>query len=773
MRSSFKTIAALVLILCLTILYSVWVTVWSHDSNMATWGGDILATSGSLIATIWLIGAARRCHRETRLFWTLLSIGTFSYFIAEVIWLYEEKILLIPPHSPGWTDLFYNIQIAFYFAAFAVPFFKLRKHEGALKVILDVLIVMTVATTFSWHYLIAPILQEGTTSPLKLILNLSYPITPLALLFGVVSLYLGARNHFGRKTILFLFLGLLIQMLANTAYMLQLFDNRYVSGGFIDPFFMLGLLLVGYAGFLQSPHGSLGNPAWTQKENIEKIDIPRVILPYINVVALFFFMIAGSDTIGAFTVGIGISILLVIVRQIMIMVENHGLLVNLYRKTEELEQSERRYRSLAYHDTLTGLANRMSFEEKLKHTIEEAEPFEETFAIAFIDLDRFKNVNDTLGHHIGDRLLVQVAKRLKKCIRESDFVARQGGDEFTLILRDIGDREGARIAAQRILETLIPTYLIEGHMISTPPSIGLALYPIDDETPGGLMKKADIAMYQVKYGGKGHHRMYCEMDMAFSRKFTLEKDLEQAIENEQLLLHYQPQIDYRTSEWIGVEALLRWNHPVFGFVPPSEFIPIAEDSGQMSAIGEWVLNEACMQGKTWLDAGFPIKIGVNLSPVQLRRDHFVQNVQSILQQTGLPAGLLIFEIAESAAVALPEQSIDQLHALKRSGISICIDNFGIGYSAVSILERLPIDKVKIARPFTSKLENHLIQQKVVSHIIDIARTLNIAVVAEGVEYPEQAAILSKIECLDMQGFLFGHPVPASEMNNLLKATSQS
>ncbi|WP_340228404.1 putative bifunctional diguanylate cyclase/phosphodiesterase [Saccharibacillus sacchari] len=770
MRILSKSSAAFLFVLFLTSLYYAWIVVWQHDANIATWGGNVLALTGSLISALWLMGAAKYGSRDNRTFWILMSLGSFAYFVAEVIWMYDEKVLRIAPPSPGWTDVFYNLQIVFSFAAFLYQFFRLKKSYGAFKVVLDILIVMTVAVTFSWHYLIEPILLVGSTSFLKLLANLSYPLTPLALLFGLVSMYLGGRSGFARRSILFLFLGLTVQILANAVYMIQVFAGEYVSGSLVDPFFMLGLLLVGYAGFIQrfGPRSpiDLSKP----ESGVEKLDIPRLVLPYVTVMVLFLFMFFGSSEIGSFTAGIGISIVLIVVRQLLVMIENHQLLTSLYRKTEELEQSEKRYRSLAYHDTLTGLANRMSFEERLKHTIEEARPFEETFAVAFIDLDRFKNVNDTLGHDVGDRLLVEVAKRLKRCIRESDFVARQGGDEFTLILRDIGDREGARAAAERILQVLIPSYRVDGHEISTPPSIGLSVYPIDDDTPGGLMKKADIALYQVKYGGKSHHRMYCETDPAFSRKFTLEKDLETALEQQQLFLHYQPQIDSETLQLNGVEALIRWNHPEFGLVSPAEFIPIAEDSGHILSIGEWVLRQACLQAKSWSDSGRPIKVGVNLSPTQLRKPDVVERVREILQETGLPPELLDLEITESAALSQPELVLEKLHALKTLGLTLSIDDFGTGYSSLSHLETFPIDKLKIARQFTSKLEDRQVNRKIVSHIIDLARTLEMSVIAEGVESENQAAILRAIECVEMQGFLFGRPVPATEIDRLLTLT---
>ncbi|NGZ76395.1 DUF4084 domain-containing protein [Saccharibacillus alkalitolerans] len=885
MRNPAKNAAAFLFILLFTTFYYAWVTIWSHDESMSTWGGNVLSMAGSLIAALWLAGAAKRSVREKRTFWALLSAGCWNYFIAEAVWMYDEKVLMIEPPSPGWTDFFYIMQVVCYLAAFVYPFTRLKKSYGAFKLVFDILIVMAVAATFSWHYLIGPTLREGGASWLTLLVNLAYPITDLALLFGAMSLYWGTRKVFPKRLILFIFMGLMTQALVDSAYLYLLSTDSYVSGSLIDPFFMLSLLLVGYAGFLQQPESKRAElPDEEEEAGVERLDIPRLLLPYVNVMVLFLFMISGSAGIDAFTIGTGISILLVIVRQLLILLENRQLLLSVYRKTEELELSEERYKSLfeyhpdpvysldsngrfdsanaacsellgcgreellgrshtdfiaagslaeaenhliparsgqpqryeaevrslsgrisvvsmthipirvrnrivgifgigrditvnkrneerirylAYHDSLTGLSNRAAFDEELKTAIEEAGQSNETFAVVFIDLDRFKNVNDTLGHDVGDRLLISVAERLKRRIGKEDTVARQGGDEFTLILRGIQDREGARAAAQRILEALTPSHTLDGHEILALPSIGLSVYPIDDDTPVGLMKKADIALYQVKYGGRGHHRMYCETDPGASRKFILEKDLGLALEREQLFLHYQPQIDSGTLELKGVEALIRWNHPEFGLVSPAEFIPIAEESGHIGAIGGWVLSEACTQAKRWSDEGSPIKVGVNLSPQQLHRPDIADQVRNVLEQTGLPPELLDLEITESAALSRPELVLVRLQELKRLGLTISVDDFGTGYSSLSYLETFPVDKIKIARQFTSKLENRQVNRMIVSHIVDLARTLEMSVIAEGVESENQAAILRAIECVEMQGYLFGHPVPPEEISRML------
>ncbi|WP_172255172.1 DUF4084 domain-containing protein [Saccharibacillus deserti] len=888
MRTPAKSAFALLFVLFFTLCYYTWISVWSHDDNIATWGGNLLSIAGSLIAAFWLAGAAKRTLGEKKVFWAFLSAGCFNYFTAELIWLYDEKVLGIDPPSPGWTDLFYILQVICYLTAFVYPFVRLKKSYGAFKLVFDILIVMTVAATFSWHYLIGPVLHEGEVSRLTVIVNLAYPITDLALLFGAISLYWGARQIFSRKLILFIFLGLMTQAVTDSFFLYMLSVGAYDSGSVVDPFFILSLLLVGYAGFVQRSE-TVGAAVEEEEEpGVERLDLVRVILPYLNVLILFFFMISGSAGIDAFTIGTGISILLVIVRQLLTILENHKLLLSVYRKTEELELSEERYKSLfeyhpdavysldphgnfdsanaacadlldcergellgrshidfiyndgshqlenymepvrsgrsqryegeirsltgristisvthipirvrnrvvgifgigrditenkrnearirylAYHDALTGLANRASFDAQLKDTIRQAGESGETFAVVFIDLDRFKNVNDTLGHDVGDSLLISVAQRLRLCIGEADMVARQGGDEFTLILRNVDGREGARAAAQRLLEALSPPHPLVGQEIVALPSIGLSVYPIDDDTAVGLMKKADIALYQVKYGGRGHHRMYCETDPSASRKFLLEKDLGRALEEDQLFLHYQPQIDSASKQLNGVEALIRWNHPELGLVPPIEFIPIAEESGQILSIGHWVLREACLQAKRWSDAGSPIKVGVNLSPRQLHSPDLVDQVRGVLEETGLNPELLDLEITESSALEHPKLVLGRLNALKQLGLTISIDDFGTGYSSLSYLENFPIDKLKIARQFTSKLEKRQVNRKIVSHIIDLARTLEMSVIAEGVESENQAEILRSIECVEMQGFLFGRPVPAEEIWPMLKAAT--
>ncbi|OWR31869.1 PAS domain S-box protein [Saccharibacillus sp. O23] len=889
MRSSAKAAVAFFFVIGFVLFYYLWIILWRNDP-LSTLGGDILSFLGSLIAALWLLRAARRTSGEQKIFWALLSAGCFNYWIAEVIWLSQAQIRGFDPPTPGWTDLFYMLQALFYMVAFIYPFIRLKKNPSTFKLIFDIWIVMVVAATFSLHYLIGPILHSGQTSLLSLIVALSYPVTDLALLFGALSLYGGSGEMLTRSSKRLIFLSLVIQAGVDSSYVYLVSKGTYVSGSLVDPLFMLSLLLMGYAGLRQKPEARkpvAETPVAESAASPEapRLDIPRLLVPYSTVIILFSFMIFSSDGINAFTVGTGVSILLVIVRQLLMIWENHQLILDIHGKSKALEISEQRYKSLfdyhpdavysldldghfesanaacselleyeheeligqslktfvednrhaenapilfrtgrsqryetlvrsrngrrsivsvthvpirvggeivgtfgigrditenkrneerirylAYHDALTGLLNRAAFDEQLKQTIAEAESSGESFAVVFIDLDRFKNVNDTLGHDVGDRLLVSVAARLRTAVEADDLVARQGGDEFTLILRGFEDREQLRGKMQHILETLSPTYSVDDYDILAMPSMGLAVYPVDDVTAGGLTKKADIALYKVKDSGKGHFRMYCETSSAFSRKFALERDLDQALAHNQLFLHYQPQIDSDTQRINGVEALLRWNHPTFGPVTPAEFIPIAEESGQILEIGRWVLEEACVQAKFWQDVDMPLKVGVNLSPIQLHHPDIVEQVRDVLRKTGLSPQLLDLEITETAALHKPEQVRERLHQLKQLGLTLSIDDFGTGYSSLSQLESFPIDKLKIARQFTHKLEDRQVNRRIVSHIVDLAKTLEMSVIAEGVESEAQAAILRDIECVEMQGFLFGRPVSAAEIGQRLRRT---
>ncbi|WP_172195659.1 DUF4084 domain-containing protein [Saccharibacillus qingshengii] len=881
-----KHIALCMFIIIFTVGYYAWISLWKHSPDLSAMGGSFFSGAGNLIAAIWLTNAARRSSRERKHFWMLLSLGSFSYLIAETLWLYDEAVLGISPPSPGWTDVFFILQIVFYLAAFIYPFTRIERNYRALRLLFDVLIVMTVATTFSWHFLIDPLLSAGDADMLHLAVSLVYPVGDLALLFGAVSLYWGARQIFADKLVLLVVGGLVVHAAANSVYLYLISSDAYAMGNLVDPVFTLSLLLIGGAGALER-RSRTAEAAPKQAENLMKPsrrrDFVRVALPYANVIVLFLFMVLDTGRIGPLTIGCGISILLVIARQIFILLENRRLLQNLYEKTQELEISEQRYRSLfdyhpdavysldldgnfesangacaeilgytaeelrgmsytdfindpssagiwgeakqrregqsrrqditirnragqlyevsitsipiwvggrvvglfgigrditenkrneakinhlAYHDSLTDLANRTSFDEALKQALADADAQEQELAVVFIDLDRFKTVNDTMGHDVGDKLLVSVAERLRSCMRKGDMIARQGGDEFTLLFQNISGVDDVKNRARRILDELSLPHDIEGRTVWGTPSMGIARYPADDTTSVGLMKKADIALYQVKDGGKGHYRLFGDSASWVFDKLALEQDLAESLSNRELSLHYEPQYHPDTRALTGVEARVRWERPAYGLLEPDQFMPAAAEIGMMPAIGEWMLSEVCRQSRIWQDQGSPVKITINLSSVQLEQDSLPERLKHSLDESGAHPELLELEFPEALFLRNPQHLLPRLHALKQLGVSLSVDGCGAPYAVLSGLKNLPIDTLKVDPDLIRHLGSSRVGQTIVASIAGIGRALQIRVAAEGVENEDQVSILRGSARFGMQGPLFGRAVPPDEIGGL-------
>lgn len=857
-------------------IYYFWILFWKNNPEILTLGGNILSVLGCLIPTICLYTAYKRSNKTLQPFWFLLCLGSLGTFLAESIWIYDENILKNKVPFPGLPDFFYILQVLFYLSAFLYKIAKEKRKIQFYRFLFDVALIMTVATTFSWYYLISPIFHLHM-STFSLIISLAYPIGDLILLFGALSMYFGIHNTFSSKQIIYIVLGLLTLIYADSAFVYLVSINKYSSGSLLDPLFILGILFVGFSGLDNGKTERI-------KSDIKKIDYIRLSFPYINVAILFIFITVTSSNIGTFNIGLTISILIIIIRQILIFLENRNLLHKFNKKTEELEISEQRYKSLfenhpdavysldltgkfqsvnsagldllgreekeliglrhssitteanqkkmleylsqvkngsahhfeipilkqngdlrylnitnipilvknkivgifgigqditenkkseekikylAYHDSLTSLPNRASFEENLNAAIEEAKKKNEMFAVMFLDLDRFKMINDTLGHAMGDQLLVSVSKRLQECIRENDRLARLSGDEFTILVRGISSIKDAEQIAQTILTAFTQPFYIDNHEIRNTVSIGIALFPSDGTSTETLMKHADIAMYSVKENGKGYFKQYSHTNQDLTRKFSLEKELRKALSRNEFFLVYQPQVDVKLGTIVGVEALLRWNNPNLGLISPVEFIPIAEETGVILQIGEWVLKEACTQAKTWSENGIRLKVGVNLSPRQLYQKDIVERITTILHETKVDPHYIDLEITEQDAMNNINDIIPKLTALKQLGVKISIDDFGTGYSSLSYLANFPIDTVKIAREFTNKIETDKANQTIMTSIINLAKKLNHHVIVEGVEKENQAAFLKEIDCDTIQGYLYGKPVSKQEIEKLL------
>lgn len=416
---------------------------------------------------------------------------------------------------------------------------------------------------------------------------------------------------------------------------------------------------------------------------------------------------------------------------------------------------------LVFYDSLTKLPNRKLFEDRLSQVFKISAARKIQPAVLFLDLDRFKFINDSMGPHIGDEFLKIVSERLLQNVRLTDTVGRFAGDEFAILLPNSDTKEAITLA-ERLNQALAEPFEVMGHSLTVSASIGIAFCSGSDESVDGLIKKADTAMYYTKKYGKNNYTVYTEeLDQKTAYKLTLEQNLKSAIKNQELVLHYQPITDLKTRELSAMEALIRWNHPELGLVPPDHFIPISEESGQIVSIGKWVLETSCAQNKAWQDEGFPpFKICVNISTIQLQHPNFVQMVQTVLEETGLDAKWLELEVTESILMEDTKTLKGSLLNLKALGLSMSIDDFGIGYTSLSYLRQFSFDRVKIDRSFVQDINNDLNGKAITSTIISLAHKLNMGVIAEGIEDETQLAYLQEENCDDGQGYYFSRPLPA-------------
>ncbi|MDM7985751.1 MAG: EAL domain-containing protein [Smithella sp.] len=443
------------------------------------------------------------------------------------------------------------------------------------------------------------------------------------------------------------------------------------------------------------------------------------------------------------------------------------------RDITERKRIEQELNHLATHDALTGLPNRLMFSQLLDHAIHSAQRYKKQLAVLFIDLDRFKTINDSLGHDAGDQLLKEIALRLRKSLRNVDVVGRLGGDEFIVLIEDLQEIKQLEIIAHKILATVIKPMVLLGEECRVTASIGISVFPKDGQDEQSLMKNADIAMYFAKEEGKNNFQFYSENIHAMSSaRLAIETNLRYAIERNELYLNYQAQLDFKTDEITGVEALLRWNSKYLGVVTPAQFIPIAEETGLIVPIGRWVLKTACAQNVAWQKQGLPpVSMAVNLSLRQLTDESFLQDIREVLQETGMAPNYLELEITESMVMHNPERLIPILTKIKAMGIRLAIDDFGTGYSSLAQLRNFPIDSIKVDRSFIRNLPQDMDNKAITEAIITMGRSLNLTVVAEGVETKEQESFLRQKVCDEMQGFYFSKPIEPDQFAVLLRKSN--
>ncbi|MEW6562006.1 MAG: EAL domain-containing protein [Pseudomonadota bacterium] len=444
--------------------------------------------------------------------------------------------------------------------------------------------------------------------------------------------------------------------------------------------------------------------------------------------------------------------------------------IAIYSDITERKQKEERIQYLANYDVLTGLPNRNLLSDRLSQALSFSKRIGKKVAVLFIDLDHFKNINDTLGHVVGDALLEAVARRLQQCVRATDTIARQGGDEFVAIMPDLVHESEAALVAEKIIVSMAEPFQIGGHRLTITPSIGVSIFPEDSEKPTVLMRNADMAMYRAKESGRNTFQFFTpEMNRHAQERLHLEMYLRQAISRDELMLHYQPQVDAATGRVISFEALLRWNSAELGAVSPARFIPVAEETGLILEIGTWVLREACSQARRWREAGYAsLPVGVNVSARQFRQADWAETVQACIQESGIEPGYLELELTETMLMESGEHLIATMRRLRESGVRLALDDFGVGYSSLTRLKQFPLDRLKIDQAFVRDIGKGADSDALVTAIAAMGHAMNLKVMAEGVETEAQLAFLRGLRCEEMQGYYFGRPVPPQECEKFLR-----
>jgi diguanylate cyclase len=751
-----------------------------------TIGGSFLLIASSLLSSIILFFVYQYLKTSDRLVWLFLSIGSFFHFIAEL-----SRYYTILSELP---DLFIMLEIISFLIAFIYKIRNSSKNLNFIKFIFDTCIIMTVAVTFSWHFIIREILiQHSSQSFLSQVVSIGYPIGDLILLFGAAVFCLGAEKFFPLRVLPILLVSLALQVGVDTTYLyLELTTIPFIESLFL-PIGPLALLLMAIAGTYALDEVTTEVQSLPRKNKIDTLKDSislRLVLPYISVILLFMLMIYQNKEHKSLVIGSAIAILLVILRHVFTSLENQTLLSKYHDLTEELEQkigerteelssknqqllaAVRKMKHMAYHDVLSGLPNRRMFLERLVKAMEEANTHHFKIAVIFIDLDRFKNINDTLGHEFGDLLLKHVSNQMIKSVRKIDTISRQGGDEFTILLNRIRSEEDVIPLVERIRSIVSKPIVISGQELHVSMSIGIAFYPTDGKSTEEIMKNADMAMYRAKEEGRDNYKFFSiDMNKAISRKMALENGLRKALKNNEFVLNYQPQVSLQTGEMIGVEALLRWNTIEAGMVSPKHFNPVAEDSGLIIPIGEWVLTHACMQGKAWHDSAHPhLKVAVNLSPVQFLHINLVEMIRKALKTSGFDPNCLELEITEGIAFTDAEAAIKKMQEIRDLGVRISIDDFGTGYSSFVYLKRFPINALKIPKPFIQDILNNDKDKALVETMIYLAHSLRLTVVAEGIERKDQLLFLKELHCDAVQGDLYSKPLTVTQVSAKIESS---
>ena len=733
---------------------------------------QIVDDTGTAVAALIAVGAclrtAWRSSGRARWAWGLLTAACASWAVAEITWGVYELVLKRDAPFPSLADVWYVTGVPL--AVVAVWVFSIgRRSITALGVraVLDGMIVAAALLLVSWVLILRPTFDASSSGSLEQVLSLLYPIGDVVTLTVVIAVLV--RSVRGQRSLVFIGLALVAMALADSLYAYLAVSGTYDTGNVVDAGWMASYLLFA----LGARAALVAQPERDEADDSQRISVSHLLLPYAvlapaGLVALYAFLISPrrDPFLGATATAI---VLLVIVRQLITLLDNRALNRTLRSTVEQLQTREAELRHLAFHDSLTNLANRTVLQDRITSALDAQARDGRLVGVMMLDLDDFKTINDSLGHQVGDDLLIAVAQRLCSSVRPSDTVARLGGDEFAILAEDLaGEEDGVHRLTQRIIDAFSEPFSIAGRRIPVTASLGIS-YSTPDSSPDELLRNADLAMYAAKQNGKARCVAFApEMRAHVVERLELRADLRGAADRGELVVLYQPIVDLYSGQITGMEALLRWQHPTRGLLGPEQFVPLAEETDEIFTIGRFVIDEACTRLGEWraLLGGATPDMHVNFSTRQFDDAHIASILDAITGSGADPAAL-VFEITEGAILEDTEPNLDRLRALKRYGSRIALDDFGTGYSSLSYLTRLPIDILKIDRSFVHEIEKSS-RTALARGIIDLAHSLDLTTVAEGVASEGQLAVLQMLGCDQGQGFLFAKAVAPDEAIDLLR-----
>lgn len=761
-------------ILLFIVVNLLWNFVFQSHHDLLDWGSAAFQAIACLTSVAWLVSAFLKHTGEGKSFWLFLAFGVTSYFIGIIVWGFNYFV----PQDGGIIRtipaMFWVAQNVLYFIALLVIMYRLKNYLLTIRTLLDLFIVMSAAFTFSWIFLIGPLIEKNRED-YWMTPELLYPILDMGMLVGILIFFSASSSIFSKKVRILLVMGFAIQIVADTIFSYLHVMNNYSVGSINEPLWLFSILLLGLSGVYHNP-GEKEQFIVQQPKQTGSL-LFKLSLPHLSVILLALYAVILLYDVNPIAIGLFFCVLLVLLRQVVTLLENEKLMQQLNglnealeekvkERTDKLVEAVNSMEHLAFHDAITGLPNRRFMEKRLSQAISRPGKNHDKTAFLLLDLDRFKNINDSLGHSYGDQLLKEVGSRLVALAGKNEVVSRIGGDEYALLIENTTS-EKAEEKARLILNSLRQTYRLNEFDLTVTPSIGISLFPDHGNSMDELLMKADSAMYQVKASGRNQYKVY-NRSMKMKPIFHLESALKKGIEEDEFLLYFQPQISLQTGRVEGAEALLRWDRKDLGIISPGEFISLAEETGLILPIGEKVFREVCRQSVAWQKRGFTsLRLAVNISPLQFQQDHFIELISSILKETGADPRQIELEITESVAMESGGKNRAKMSFLKKMGFQLALDDFGTGYSSLQYLSQFQIDRLKIDRSFISSLEKGEKDKTIVQLIVTMGKELNVKVLAEGVETESQKAFLNKIGCDEMQGYLFSKPINVQDFEQLL------